>query len=281
MDFTRLTVEQEQSFHSNGFLVVRNALDAQTVDRLIKVGDRLGEVFLKKYEVLNKPWYNDLDLRPGLLEHDALLALVAHSTTVPLVVQLLSPNIHLLSTSIIYKRPENPDFPLFRRGWHRDLRMPEDMGHENMPRVGIKICYCLTEFRPPDSGMTLMARNTQRRNEPLVVPRGEVDPLDVEVCDLELSAGDALLFENGIFHTATPNRSDHVAKRIIYGYAYRWMKQEVYLESPGKQLLKRADRITRQLMGAYRDIDTPPWALRDWARSHGICPPPVAWTVEG
>ena len=128
--------------------------------------------------------------------------------------------------------------------------------------------------------MTLMARNTQRRNEPLVVPRGEVDPLDVEVCDLELSAGDALLFENGIFHTATPNRSDHVAKRIIYGYAYRWMKQEVYLESPGKQLLNKADRITRQLMGAYRDIDTPPWALQDWARSHGVCPPPVRWTVD-
>ena len=70
------------------------------------------------------------------------MALVSHSTTVPLVVQLLSPNIHLLSTSITYKRPENPDLPLFRRGWHRDLRLPEDMGHENMPRVGIKICYC-------------------------------------------------------------------------------------------------------------------------------------------
>jgi ectoine hydroxylase-related dioxygenase (phytanoyl-CoA dioxygenase family) len=112
-----------------------------------------------------------------------------------------------------------------------------------------------------------------------MIPRGQVDPKDAELCDLRLSAGDAFLFENRIFHTAAPNLSDRVSKVLIYGYAYRWMKPEVYLESPNEQQLG-LDPITGQLVGGYRDVDTPPWALRRWAKRHGVLPDAVPWTVE-
>src|SRR5207249_3637008 len=103
----------------------------------------------------------------------------------------LSPNIHLHSTALIYKRPERPDSVPFRRGWHRDIRIPKDLGHRALPLVGIKICYCLTDFHGPDCGMTLMARGTHLRDSPLEISKGKVDPTDVEVCDLRLNAGDA------------------------------------------------------------------------------------------
>ena len=109
----------------------------------------------------------------------------------PLLVQLLSPNIHLHSTTVIYKRPENRNDPPFRRGWHRDIRIPKDLGHEQLPLVGIKVCYCLTDFQQPNCGMTLMARGSHRLPGPLTLRKGDVDPLDVEVCDLQLNAGDA------------------------------------------------------------------------------------------
>jgi len=280
MDFVRLKPEQRQSFDEDGFLVVRDALDAETVDRLVKAGDRLAESFLRKPEVQDRPEYNHLDLRPGLLREEALFALVTHSSTVPLVVQLLSPNIHLHSTALIYKRPESPDAPSFRRGWHRDIRIPRDLGHQYLPRVGIKICYCLTDFHKSDCGMTLMARGSHLRTKPLALPNGQVDPSDVEVCDLRMNAGGALLFENRIFHTATPNRSNRVSKVLMYGYAYRWMKTEVYLEVPDKRHLEKADPIARQLLGGYRDVDTPPWALQEWAERHNVHPESVPWTVE-
>jgi len=209
-----------------------------------------------------------------------LLALVSNSTTVPLVVQLLSPNIHLHSTTIIYKRPETPDAPSFRRGWHRDIRIPKDLGHEQLPLVGIKVCYCLTDFSESSCGMTLMARGTHLRPEPLRIPKGEVDPPDVEVKDLRLNAGDALFFENRIFHTAAPNRSERTSKVVIYGYAYRWMKTEPYLEIPDEQQLLNVDPVTRQLLGGYRDVDTPAWALERWAKRHGIARKTVPWTIE-
>lgn len=280
MDFIRLEPEQRRSFDEDGFLVVPNALPAETVERLVEACDRLAEPLLNKPELSGRPEYNHLDLRPGLLREDALFDLVAKDSIVPLIVQLLSPNIHLHSTALIYKRPESPNDPPFRRGWHRDIRIPRDLGHKSLPLVGIKVCYCLTDFPRSNCGMTLMARGTHLRTEPLVVPKDGVDPAGVEVCDLKLKAGDAFLFENRIFHTAAPNRSDRISKVLMYGYAYRWMKPEVYLEVPHKRHLEKADPVTRQLLGGYRDVDTPPWALQRWAERHHVSPEPVPWTVE-
>lgn len=280
MDFIRLTAEQRKSFDEDGFLVVPKALQPETVDRLIEAGDRLAESFLKKPQLLDRPEYNHIDLRPGILREEALFNLIANSSTVPLVVQLLSPNIHLHSSTLIYKRPENPNAVPFRRGWHRDIRIPRDLGHRGLPLVGIKICYCLTDFPQPDCGLTVMARGTHLRTEPLVIPKGQVDPMGVEVSDLKLNAGDALLFENRIFHTAAPNRSNRVSKVLIYGYSYRWMKPEVYLDVPDKRYLDKAGPIVRQLLGGYRDVDTPPWALQRWANRHNVHSESVPWTVE-
>jgi Phytanoyl-CoA dioxygenase (PhyH) len=280
MDFVPLAPEQLRAFNDDGFLVVRKVLNRAQIDSLIEAGDRLAEAFLKKPIVMDRPEFNHIDLRPGLLEEPALLDLVGFAPTISLLAQLLSPNIHLHSTALIYKRPENPDAPTFRRGWHRDIRIPEDLGNSGLPRVGIKVCYCLTDFHRADAGMTLMARGTHLRQEPLVIRRGESDPEGVEVCDLGLDAGDALLFENRTFHTAAPNRSDRVSRVIIYGYAYRWMKPEVYLDPPDERFLAGANLILRQLLGGYRDIDTQPWALQEWARANGVIRERVPWAVD-
>lgn len=280
MDFVPLTSEQRSAFAADGFLVVPNALDRETVEGLLAVADRLAEPFLRKPVVEGKPEYNHMDLRRGLMREKALFALVTNSTTVPLVVQLLGPNIHLHSTTIIYKRPETPDAPTFRRGWHRDIRMARDLGNQGLPLAGLKICYCLTDFDRPNSGMTLMARGTHLHDKPLRIAKGAVDPVDAEVCDLQLKAGDALFFEHRIFHTAAPNRSERTSKVVIYGYSYRWMRPEVYLESPDEQELVAADPIARQLLGGYRDVDAPPWALDRWAKKHGVPSHTVSWTTE-
>jgi hypothetical protein len=279
LEFIPLKLEQRESFDRDGFLVVPSALAPDTVQSLVEAGDRLAESFLNKPRVLDRPEYNHLDLRPGILREEALLALVT-SPTVSLVVQLLGPNIHLHSSTLIYKRPEEPSSTPFRRGWHRDIRIPRDLGHRGLPLVGIKICYCLTDFHKANCGMTLMARGTHLKAEPLAIPNGQVDPAGIEVCDLRLNAGDALLFENRIFHTAAPNLSDRVSKVVIYGYAYRWMKPEVYLDVPDKRYLENADPIASQLLGGYRDVDTPPWALQQWLTRHNAHPEPVPWTVE-
>lgn len=280
MEFVRLTAEQKKSFDDDGFLVVRKVLEKDVVQRATAAGDGLADAFLNKPELLDRFEYNHLDLRPAVVTEKPLFDLIRNATGVSYVMQLLGPNIHLHSTALIYKRPSTSDAPTFRRGWHRDIRIPKDLGHQFLPRVGIKICFALTDFHEPDSGMTLLARGTHMRTKPLVLRPGAVDPEDVELCDLQLDAGDAFLFDNRLYHTAAPNLSNRTSKVVMLGYAFRWMKQEIYLETLDASYFAQQDPITRQLLGGYRDIDTPPWALQQFAKRHGASPEEVPWTVN-
>ena len=138
----------------------------------------------------------------------------------PLVVQLLSPNLHVHTAAIIYKWPEG-EAAGDARTWHRDIGMTEDVGHAGVFRAGIKVGYCLTDFPEPRSGFTLFAPGSHRLPTPLPIPKRAVE-LDGAV-DLCLSAGDAFLFENRVFHSTAPKLSRRFSKVVILGYSYRWM----------------------------------------------------------
>ena len=273
MDFVKLTPAQRQTFDENGFLIVRRALDDEALAGLREAADELLVSFMRE------PENRYLDLRRGILEEEAIAGLVAHPATVSLVVQLLSPNIHLLSTALICKKPE-PAGTSPRRGWHRDLRMPKDCGHRSLPLIGIKVCYCLTEFPGPDTGITKLIGKSHLMSEPLRIPKGEVDPPEGEVIDAVMNAGDAILFDNRTFHSKAPNLGASMSTVLMFGYAYRWLKPEAYLDIPDERLLAKADPVTRQLLGSYRDVDAAPRALLRWAELHGVKPEGVPWSVD-
>ena len=273
MDFVPLSAAQRRAIDSDGFLVVPQVLDADAVSLLTAASDRLMGPFLDDPEQVY------LQLRQGLVQEPDLDLLVAHPKTVPLVVQLLSPNIHLHSASIIYKKPQDAALSAPARGWHRDIGIAEDLGHQGLPRLGIKVCYCLSDFSAPASGMTLLAPGSHINGTPLGIRAGEVDP--PEVADIRVRAGDAVFFENRVFHSAAPNLSDRISRVIIYGYAYRWMKTDQYLDPPDPQVLQRAgSAIDFQLLGGYYNVDESPQALLDWAEEHGVNPGPVQWTAQ-
>jgi len=262
MDFARITDEQLQDFDTNGFLVVPQAIDAQLVDSLIEATDRL----MKTTTDDSDPSNVYVQRREHVVQEATFDPLISSLPVVPIIVQILGPNIHLHTTSLIYKKPHKT---LPERCWHRDIGIANDLGHAALPRVGIKACYCLTDFLEPHSGMTLMARGSQHNNTPLSIPAAEVDP--VATYEAHLHAGDAILFENRVFHSAAPNLSNRISKAIIYGYAYRWMKPDINLDVPDDEVLSRlTDDIDRQLLGACRQVDAAPQALADWTTQHKV-----------
>jgi ectoine hydroxylase-related dioxygenase (phytanoyl-CoA dioxygenase family) len=267
MKFTRLTEEQRCFFDDNGYLVVPGALKDQEVADLTATSDRMIEAFDRKQDQYN------VQCRPGIVQEPGFHPLLAHDSTLPLVIQLLSPNIHLHTTAVIYKYPQ-PSTAEPSRGWHRDIGLTQDLGHENTVRAGIKVGYCLTDFPQPQSGFTLFAPGSHLLPTPLPIPRGQIDPENT--VDLCLKAGDAFLFENRVFHTAAPNLSQRISKVLIFGYSYRWMgglRDNMAQVQPGAEVLNQVDDIRRQLLGDSNS------ALADWAATHGI-DTPFAWTVE-
>ena len=268
MDLVKLTGAQHQFFDDNGYLVVPDVLSTEMIDKLTQVSDRLIESFDANGAYVQR--------RPGIVQEPDFHPLLTQSPTVPLVAQLLSPNIQLHTTAIIYKFPEPADEEVVnQRGWHRDSGLAVDLRHKNVPRVSIKVGYCLTDFKQSHSGFTLFASGSHLIDTPLPIPKGEVDPVGtIELC---LNAGDAFLFENRLFHTSAPNLTDRVSKVIIFGYAYRWMggsHKAMSLVQPDDAVLAQVDDVAKQLLGATSD------GLIDWAKQHDVFPEPTPWVME-
>ena len=268
MEPTVLQEDQRRSFDEDGYLVVSGALSGDEIAALTAASDRMIDDFEREES------QHYVQCRPGIVENPAFHPLLAHSSTLPFVAQLLSPKIHLHTTAIIYKFPE-PEDTKPARGWHRDIGMTEDLGHANIVRAGIKVGYCLTDFTVTQSGFTLFAPGSHRTPTPLPIPQGEIDPDNA--VDLCLKVGDAFLFENRVYHTTAPNLSDRTAKVIIFGYSYWWMggrEGNMRQVRPGVEVLEQVDAIRQQLLGGEAN------GLVEWAQANGIAPEPLAWTME-
>jgi len=130
VEFARLTPEQRQSFDEDGFLVVPNALSVETSISSLRHRTGLSEAFSKKPELIGRPEYNHLDLRPGLLREAALFGSRHQLAGRSAGCSIARPKYSSPFDGADYKRPEHPGDPDFRRGWHRDIRIPKDIGHD-------------------------------------------------------------------------------------------------------------------------------------------------------
>jgi hypothetical protein len=271
MKFVQLTETQHQEFEENGYLIVRSAIDNEMIQRLTEAGERLMESFEYHNYYAHR--------RDGLVQEPAFADLATQSKAVPLILQLLGPNVHITNTALIYKHPQAPEKP-DNRNWHRDVGVHLDVGHEGCPRVGLKIGYCLTDFSVPNSGATWFIPESHRLGNPLRIPEGDVDP---QVYDEPLlRAGDAFLFESRIYHAAGLNFRKNISKVVIYGYHYRWIKPDYYLRyyndtlQPEAKLVDSLNDLGRQFLGASTDTqgrldpNGVHWAGTEWAKSHNL-----------
>ena len=263
MKFTRLEHEQREFFDQNGYMVVHNALDADMLGRVTAACDRIVE---EKYEDLGS---GRASLGNVVVEDDIFLPLLTWETTVPLVVQLLSFDIRLAKSHLIYNYPDPQDAKP-STDWHRDfMESPFDLGPHRYPRMMIKIAYQLTDTTSL-SGNTILVPGSNNYTHRFQIPGGKNDP-DGAV-ELELRAGDAFLFESRTFHRIGLNRTNVPRKCLMMGYGYGWLTPLDYDVQPDWLLEKVTDPIARQLVGGNKMPGTiiDPWALKEWAEKYGV-----------
>ena len=103
MKFKKLEDEQRKFFDQNGYLTIPNALDSDMLEQVTAACDRVVKRHYKESGPRRASLFNVLS------EDDIFLKLVTRETTVPLVVQLLSFNLRLAKSHLIYKYPDPPN----------------------------------------------------------------------------------------------------------------------------------------------------------------------------
>lgn len=272
--FTRLTDEQRQQFRDEGYLIVRNALDDDSISQLIEAGDRLIATDERFNRYQTSEFYDGF--RNCIVMDDAFIPLLTNGVTLPLVIQLLGSNVQLSTSHLIYRHPDPPGTPdtVRRPGWHRDGgRTQLDLGQDNYPRLGLKCAFYLTDLSEPNSGVTMLAPGSNQLTERIEIPEGETDPANA--LEPLLNPGDCVIFEYRTWHAGAPNFADITRKCVMIGYCYRWLKPMDYVKHDASFVHGLSD-IERYLVGEEVDstVEFQPQGganpLHAWCEEHGI-----------
>ena len=248
LKYHRVPDEDIQHFDQQGYLIVRNALDEETVERLIRAGDSLVTSDLRTNRQLNPTGLYD-GFRNSIALHDDFIPLIDHERILPTVVHLLGANLHVMTSHLIVKQPDSEDAPISTRlpGWHRDYAQAmHDMGNVAIPRLLVKCAYYLTDLTEKNRGVTMIAPGSHLLTDRPELHDGEVAPIGAIAPSL--APGDCLIFENRLFHAGAAHRGPDPRKAIMIGYGYRWVVPMDYVRQE-QAFIDKLTPLQRYLVG--------------------------------
>lgn len=240
-----LTDKQKKQWKEDGYLVLKGILSPEEIENLTAVVDQMYEAHLQQPDV--KPEAG-LDKRNVMEDHDIFVDLMDHPATFPIVLELMSPYIHLSMSEVIV-RPTDPEGKglLHTDGGQamRQIRVSES----SLP-FQIKFQYFLTDLPEPDMGNFTVVPGSHNR----LFPDGgfEEGPYIPEALPLCVEAGDMAIFPHAMWHGFVANRSDKPRKTLIYCYVHQCMRAFDF-EKPSPELLERCTPRQRRLVGDIGD----------------------------
>lgn len=243
--YVAMSAEQRAAFERDGFLIVRNALPVEMIDRLTAAVDRLCAEGITREGLSER---NHWQMRNCIGADPIFLELLDWPGILPLVVGILNANIQLVTSHIIVRPPNPPGTPdTFKgEGWHRDGGTSSGEMQEPHPRILLKVNYLLSDQSEPGRGNTQFVPGSHRlMGRPAQDPAAPHPYGAIEVCG---KPGDAVIFEQRMWHAVGPNRSDITRKGVFFGYGYRWLRPMDYVTQPA-ELLQRCTPLQRQLLG--------------------------------
>lgn len=262
----RLTDQEREFFESSGYLVINDALDSETNDRLLAAVDR---VDARERTADNRQKL--LSITNIVHEDPALVNLIDLPKTFPKIWGILGWNVYLYHSHIDITPPADEQALTWRVAWHQDsMRVNDELETHPRPRLSLKIGYYLTDASEPDRGNTLVLPGSQLHDEIDCPADGVSNPDGTE--PLRVKAGTAVIIDRRIWHSRSPNLWNQTRKVIWYGYSYRWLRPKDAMTV--SHLYPQLDPIRRQILGdglsangTYDPVDGDV-PLRSWLKEH-------------
>jgi ectoine hydroxylase-related dioxygenase (phytanoyl-CoA dioxygenase family) len=274
--------EQRSAFDRDGYFIVRDAIPAALLERLIEAQDRVYAE--QKAKGALSPADQSMHLMGFLHRDKVFLELLELPTILPLVWGILGWNIHAYHHHIDVHPPIPKDV---RKTW----RWHQDGGRQNLeiesepvrPLLSIRTAFWLSDVSEPGRGNFMCIPGTHKTSR---LPRPEDLTLDfehpegaIEVCP---NKGDVVVFDRRIYHGRSDNYSDVTRRAMFIGWTYRWIApHEDRVITPEHPCWNDLTPIQQQLLGAGQDAisywglggDTYP--LREYLRERGLLDPKV------
>ncbi len=259
---------ERSAFDNDGYLIVRNALTEPLRSDIESIVDAHDAVFRSEpgigpYNVLNE--HDLIGKEPRWLE------LLDLATTFPKVFGLMGWHIKLFHTQLLVTPPVGGLAEPGGYGWHQDNnRMNRDLDTRHHPMISLKVGYFLTDVSAPGMGNLCVVPGSHRLAiDEFRVAGGQQPDGAIEVL---AHAGDAIVFDRRLWHSASSNRSDVTRKFLTFGYAYRWLQPKSAMRH--EDLYGSLDPIRRQLLGhctsanGYYDPQPDDVPLRAWMEAN-------------
>jgi ectoine hydroxylase len=234
-----LDAAHREAFERDGYVPLENALTADEVQRLTAAVDR---VYADEGVADGGP----LHLLAFCGRDAAFLELLDHPSTLPLVVDVLGPNVFMYHCHLDVHPPEGNHLRPWM--WHQDGGLVNrDLETEPRPRLSVKVAYFLTDVSEPGRGNFVVLPGSHTRN---AIPRPPDDDNELPGATPILArAGDAVLFDRRLWHMRSPNRSSLTRKALFYAYTYRWVRPRDDLDVR-PELLELVTPVRARLLGA-------------------------------
>jgi phytanoyl-CoA dioxygenase PhyH len=278
-----------KEFLDQGFLLVRNVLTPEHRASLEAAMDRVHDE-----ENAAGNLATNLHLL-GFLTRDELFGrLLTHPTVFPYMWGLAGWNIYTHHNHLDIT-PPTPEEEAPSWGWHQDgYRQNSDPelidGSQPRPMFSLKVGYVLSDLSETGRGATKIIPGSHLWNSLARPADTTVHNPDPEgTVEITANPGDCFIFDRRLWHSRSPNYSEHTRKMLFVGYTYRWIRplDDMPID-PASQWWADRTPVQRQLCGdgthtanywginwnGYIDDEIP---LRKELRSRGLLDRAIPW----
>ena len=247
-----LSASDKIQFDANGFLVYENLLTPEEITEyrglITEQRKKVNKVLYGENAGQSRKFDDLLELRNAISHDSKLLSLMTHPKIFPIIVDLMGPNISLITSHIFYRPPTIKVPANFKQiDWHRDG--PSDGGlsaNGRYPWLYTKVGIFLTDLTIKDAGSLKVIPSSHLNDLNAKAYKSQVDP--ISAYEVKIPAGSVILFDNRILHAVGPNYSTIARENIYFGYGWRHIRP-IDFTTQSEELLSISTPIQKQLFG--------------------------------